>query len=106
MNKLQKLSSEELKLSFDFEITRFENREFDITIHKLLRDIKYSDRFFEWFMEDLIFLLAQNKYQLRWDVATVYFSGVKNLDLSDSDYKEFTKLLTTSVTNFDIVVKN
>ncbi|UUD36191.1 hypothetical protein NPA08_04550 [Mycoplasmopsis citelli] len=106
MNKFQNKSSAELNLSFDFEITDFQNREFQITIHKLLRDLPYDDKFFEWFMEDLIYFITQNKYQLRWDIEKIYFSGIKNLNLSAEDEQKFVSLLTNSVTNFNIYVKN
>ncbi|UUM19786.1 MULTISPECIES: hypothetical protein [unclassified Mycoplasma] len=106
MNKFQTQSAAELNLSFDFEITDFQNRKFEITIHKMLRDLPFNDSFFEWFMEDLIYFFAKNKYQLRWDIETVYFTGIKNLNLSPQDEQKFILLLTNSVSNFDIVVRN
>lgn len=106
MDRFQKINSQELNLSFDFEILDFQNREFQITIHGLLREIKYSERFFEWFMEDLIYFLEQNKYQKRWDIGTIYLSGLSNLNISKEDLKHLINLLTTNVTNFDIKISN
>ncbi|WP_036463792.1 hypothetical protein [Mycoplasmopsis sturni] len=106
MKQLQTKTSKELDLSFDFEILNFENREFDIIIHKLLRNLEYSPKFFEWFMEDLIYFLEQNGYQKRWDIGTIYLSGVENLKLSEANKKEFISFLENFVTNFDIKIKN
>ncbi|MGZ9413668.1 hypothetical protein [Mycoplasma sp. 480] len=97
-------TSKELDLSFDFQILNHENRILDIKVNGLLRDIQYNDNFFDWFIEDLLFLLDNNRYQKRWDYGQINILGIKNLNLNEKDYHSFIKLFK-SVTNFDLVVK-
>ncbi|MGZ9414048.1 hypothetical protein [Mycoplasma sp. 5370] len=100
----QTKTSKELDLSFDFQILNHQNRILDIKINGLLREIKYNDSFFDWFIEDLLFLLDSNRYQKRWDYGQINIMGVKNLKLTKNDEDSFIKLFK-SVTNFDLINK-
>ncbi|WGI36737.1 hypothetical protein [Mesomycoplasma lagogenitalium] len=103
-NKWQIKSSEELNLSFDFEILLHQERILDIKINKMLRNLKYDENYFNWFMEDLIFLLDENRYQRRWDYGTINIYNISNLNLSKENEKDFLNLFK-SVTNFDLLAK-
>ncbi|VEU59137.1 hypothetical protein [Mesomycoplasma neurolyticum] len=103
MNKeIQKVSSKELNLSFDFVIEKYYNRTLEININKLLRDISYGPSYFDWFIEDLIHLLDQNKYQRRWDYGTIFIKGFENLKLNSKDLESFV-WQCKNVTNFDLI---
>ncbi|EFF41350.1 hypothetical protein [Mycoplasmopsis alligatoris] len=104
INQFQTKSSQDLDLSFTFMITNFENRVFYISLGKMLRDIKYTQQYNEWFMEDLLFFLEKNKYQLRFDLEKIVLSNWENLNLSESNLKEFQEFLKTKITNFDLVI--
>ncbi|MGZ9763060.1 hypothetical protein ACXYRK_01305 [Mycoplasma sp. AC1221] len=101
--QFQTVTSKELNLSFDFEILNHQNRILDIKINGLLRNLKYSDEYFDWFIEDLLFLLDKNRYQKRWDYGQINIFGVTNLNLKENETK-FVKLFK-SITNFDLVNK-
>ncbi|MGZ9755380.1 hypothetical protein ACXYRQ_02195 [Mycoplasma sp. 394] len=101
--QFQTVTSKELNLSFDFEILNHQNRILDIKINGLLRELKYSVEYFDWFIEDLLFLLDKNRYQKRWDYGQINIFGVTNLNLKENETK-FVKLFK-SITNFDLVNK-
>ncbi|TDV23571.1 hypothetical protein BCF59_0562 [Mycoplasmopsis mustelae] len=102
--QFQSKTSQELNLSFDLEILNHENRTLDIKINSLLRNIQYGESFFDWFVEDLLFLLDSNRYQKRWDYGQINILGIKNLNLQPQQQAEFIKAFK-SVTNFDLVNK-
>ncbi|ADE19436.1 hypothetical protein [Mycoplasma crocodyli] len=102
--ELQTKKSKELNLSFSFAILDYHNRHFTIELGTMLRDINYSEKYCEWFMEDLLFFLEMNGYQLRFDVSRIKFTGIENLRLSAEDKLEFVDFLTNKVTNFKITV--
>ncbi|WP_033161205.1 hypothetical protein [[Mycoplasma] collis] len=102
--QIQSISSSKLNLSFNFVIENYYSRTLEIKIDGLLRDIKYNSSFFDWLIEDLIYLLDQNKYQRRWDYGIIYLSGFESLNLNNEQLEELF-FLCKSVTNFDLVPK-
>ncbi|SYV91034.1 Uncharacterised protein, partial [Mesomycoplasma hyorhinis] len=48
MNTLQTKNSKELNLSFDFIVKKHEYRILDIELNGALRQLEYSNRYFEW----------------------------------------------------------
>ncbi|AKA50030.1 hypothetical protein [Mycoplasmopsis gallinacea] len=105
MEKLQIKDAKELELSFDFQIKSFENRNFVIAVNGMLRDIQYSPSFNEWFIEDLIYFLEKNRYQLRWDVQIVLLENLESLKLSKEHLQSLKDFLVSNITNFDITFK-
>ncbi|APJ38350.1 hypothetical protein [Mycoplasmopsis pullorum] len=102
---IQTKTSQELGLSFDFNIVDFHNRHFTIKLGENLRKgLEFSEKYCEWFMEDLLDFLNANNYQLRWDVSRIKFEDLENLRLSIRELEEFKKFLTEKVTNFKIFV--
>ncbi|MBN3534826.1 hypothetical protein [Mycoplasma procyoni] len=101
-NQWQTKSSKELNLSFDFYIKNHFDRILEIEIKGVLRDLNFSDSYFDWFIEDLLFLLDQNRYQKRWDYGEIRIFGLKNLNLSQENLDKVKKIFK-SVTNFDLI---
>lgn len=105
MNKdLQKKSSNELDLSYVFVITDYHNRHFTIELGKPIRKLRYSENYRNWFMEDLLFFLSENGYQLRWDVSRIKFEKFENLGLTPEEEQNFKDFLVNEITNFKIFV--
>lgn len=103
MNKeFQKISSEELGLSFNFEIINHIQRTLEIRLSGMLRTLTYNKDFFGWFMEDLIYLLDKNRYQKRWDYGVIKIFNISSLKLSPEEQKVFLEQFP-SVTNFDLI---
>ena len=94
---LKEQSAIKLNLSFDFELLKFEWRKPEVNIKGMLRDVKYSEEYFDWFMEDLIYFLEENSIKKRWDIVEIILSGVSNLGLTDEELVLFRKQLTTVV---------
>ncbi|WBP84287.1 hypothetical protein [Mycoplasmopsis edwardii] len=103
-NLYQTIASKELELSFDLSILNHANRTIDIKINGLLRDIKYNASYFDWFIEDLLFLLDKNRYQKRWDYGQINIFGIDNLNLKTEEKANFLKQFK-SITSFDLVNK-
>ncbi|UWD34194.1 hypothetical protein [Mesomycoplasma molare] len=103
-NNLQTKKSQELDLSFDLEILKHENRIIDIKIKGIIRNIKFNSNYFNWFIEDLLFLLDNNGYQKRWDYGQINIQGIKNLNLNEQEQELFIKECKT-ITNFDLLIK-
>lgn len=99
--KIQKVNAKEADLSFDMAIVSLENRILTMDIKGLLRDIEYTENYFEWFIEDLIFFIEQNGIQKRWDFETISIKNISNLKLSSKDEKKFTDKFKT-ITNWDV----
>ena len=94
---LKEQSAQKLNLSFDFELLNFEWRKPEVNIKGMLREVKYSSEFFDWFMEDLIYFLDQNDIKKRWDIVEIKLFGIDNLGLNDSELISFRKELKTVV---------
>ena len=92
---LKELSAVKLNLSFEFQLLSFEWRKPRVNIKGMLRDIKYSEEYFDWFMEDIIHFLEKNGIKKRWDIAEIQISGLDNLKLSKDELVLFRKQLTT-----------
>lgn len=99
--KIQKIDAKKADLSFDISIVSLENRVLSIDIKGLLRDIKYGDQYFDWFIEDLIFFIEQNGIQKRWDFETIFIKNISNLKLTSKDEKEFRDKFKT-ITNWEV----
>lgn len=99
--KIQKIDAKKADLSFDISIVSLENRVLSIDIKGLLRDIKYGDQYFDWFIEDLIFFIEQNGIQKRWDFETIFIKNIRNLKLTSKDEKEFRDKFKT-ITNWEV----
>ncbi|QJB71487.1 hypothetical protein [Mycoplasma sp. 1654_15] len=104
MNDLQTKNSKELNLSFDFTVKKHEYRILDIELNGTLRNLEYSNRYFEWFIEDLLYFLDMNRYQKRWDYETINIFNVQSLKLKKEDLENFIGYFK-SVTNFNLVAK-
>ncbi|MBG0730990.1 hypothetical protein [Mycoplasma sp. 'Moose RK'] len=98
--KLQTKNSNELSLSFDFQILNYEFRQIDIKINGLLTKLDYNPNYFYWFVEDLILFLAKNRYALRWDYEKVKIFNLEVLQLGEN-LNDFKKKFS-SITNFDL----
>lgn len=101
----EKVNSKKLDLSFDFKITNLEYRALSIDIIKVLRklDTKDMEKYFSWFMDDLIFFIEKNKVQKRWDFETILLNYLDKLELSKENEKLFINKLKT-VTNWDVKI--
>lgn len=99
--KIQKISAKKARLSFDMSIISLESRILTINVNGLLRDIKYSDNYFEWFIEDLIFFIEQNGIQKRWDFETILIKNIASFELSSNDEIAFKGKFKT-ITNWDV----
>ena len=101
----EKINSKNLDLSFEFKITNLEYRVLYIDIIKVLRKLETEDmeKYFSWFMDDLIFFIEKNKIQKRWDFETILFKDLDKLNLSQFDKENFIKKLKT-VTNWDMQI--
>lgn len=99
--KIQKIDAKKADLSFDISIVSLENRVLSIDIKGLLRDIKYGDQYFDWFIEDLIFFIEQNGIQKRWDFEIIFIKNIRNLKLTSKDEKEFRDKFKT-ITNWEV----
>ncbi len=84
-----------LDLSFNFEVTKYENRILDIKLEGLLREIKYSSKIFDWFMEDLILYLDKNQFQRRWDYGLIRIHNIDSLGFTLDEKKDFIKKFKT-----------
>lgn len=104
MNTLQTKNSKELNLSFDFIVKKHEYRILDIELNGALRQLEYSNRYFEWFIEDLLYFLDMNRYQKRWDYEAINIFNVQSLKLNEENLKNFLKYFL-SVTNFNLIAK-
>ena len=94
---LKDKSSEKLNLSFDFQLLNFEWRKPEVKIKGMIREIKYSTEFFEWFMEDLIYFLDRNGIKTRWDIVEIILFGIDNLGLNEQELSSFRKELKTVI---------
>ena len=92
---LKELSAVKLNLSFEFELLSFEWRKPRVNIKGMLREIKYSEEYFDWFMEDIIYFLEKNDIKKRWDIAEIQISGLENLNLTKEELALFRKQLST-----------
>ena len=94
---LKESTAKKLGLSFDFELLNFEWRIPEVKIKGIIRYIKYSPDFFDWFMEDLIYFLDKNDIKKRWDILEIKLFGVDNLGLNEKELISFRKELKTIV---------
>ncbi|QDY87188.1 hypothetical protein FRW55_03450 [Mycoplasma anserisalpingitidis] len=97
-------TAKDLDLSFDFKITSFNERTFEINIEGIFRNLEFNEKYYEWFMEDLIDFLLSNKYQLRWDIGLINLHNSKNLKLSDEEIKKLASFFDEKVTSFDVKI--
>ena len=86
-NEIQ--TSKQLKISFDFHVLNHEKRILDIELKGYIVKIKWNEKYFDWFMEELIFFLDKNKYQKRWDYGKIIIHNLESLKLTKEQLKEF-----------------
>lgn len=92
---LKEQTAQNLNLSFDFKLLNFEWRKPEVEIRGMIRHVEYSEEFFEWFMEDIIYFLDKNDIKKRWDIVEIQLSGLKNLGLNENELKSFRQQLKT-----------
>lgn len=97
-------TAKDLDLSFDFKITSFNERTFEINIEGIFRNLEFNEKYCEWFMEDLIDFLLSNKYQLRWDIGLINLHNTKNLKLNNEEIKKLASFFNEKVTSFDVKI--
>lgn len=100
---LKKISSRSLNLSFDFVIHKFQDRVLYIKINTMLRKIKFSRKYFSWFIEDLLLFIKKNGFQLRWDFNKIKLMNFKNLKLTLIQNKKLVKWCQ-EITNWKVEV--
>ncbi len=94
-------SSQELDLSFDFEIKDKIERTLFINVKGLLRPIKWNENSFEWFLEDLVYYMTQQKYQQRWDVTNIELLNCRELNITRNNFEKM-KMLMKQVVQWTI----
>ncbi|CAT05074.1 Uncharacterised protein [Mesomycoplasma conjunctivae] len=102
-DNLQKITSKELKLSFNFSVASYDYRILTIKLDGFANKISYSEKFFDWFVEDLIYFLDKNGYARRWDYQKIYIENIISLNLGKDEDNFVSKF--KSVTNFDLIAK-
>lgn len=101
-DKLQKITSKELNLSFDFQVESYGYRILKIKLNGMLRKLDFNDKFFGWFMEDLIYFLDKNRYARRWDYEQIYIYNIDSLKLGKNQQSFENQF--KSISNFDLLV--
>ncbi len=81
-------TSKKLMLSFDFVMQEKIERNLSIKAQGLLRDVKWNENAFGWFMEDLVYFMNENKFQQRWDVTTIQVTNCQSLKIKKEEFKQ------------------